>query len=63
MPCGAAASIWVLKISVSSPMAKLAASEMCGRVVDQMVQMHGGNGYSQDFEIERLYRDARDGAS
>ena len=32
---------------------------MCGRVVDQMVQMHGGNGYSQDFEIERLYRDAR----
>lgn len=46
-------------IRAEASMAKLAASEMCGRVVDQMVQMHGGNGYSQDFEIERLYRDAR----
>jgi alkylation response protein AidB-like acyl-CoA dehydrogenase len=40
-------------------MAKLAASEMCGRVVDRMLQIHGGNGYSRDYEIERLYRDAR----
>lgn len=40
-------------------MAKLAASETCGRIVDAMLQIHGGNGYSQDYEIERLYRDAR----
>lgn len=40
-------------------MAKLVASEACGKVVDAMLQLHGGNGYSQDYEIERLYRDAR----
>lgn len=40
-------------------MAKLAASETCGRVVDSMLQLHGGNGYSREYEIERLYRDAR----
>ena len=40
-------------------MAKLAASETCGRIVDRMLQLHGGNGYSREYEIERLYRDAR----
>jgi alkylation response protein AidB-like acyl-CoA dehydrogenase len=40
-------------------MAKLFASEVCGRVVDRMVQLHGGYGYSREFEVERLYRDAR----
>lgn len=40
-------------------MAKLVASETCGRVVDAMLQLHGGNGFSKDYEIERLYRDAR----
>jgi hypothetical protein len=40
-------------------MAKLFASEVCGRVVDHMVQLHGGYGYSREYEIERIYRDAR----
>jgi alkylation response protein AidB-like acyl-CoA dehydrogenase len=40
-------------------MAKLFASEVCGRVVDHMVQLHGGYGYSREYEVERLYRDAR----
>ncbi len=40
-------------------MAKLFASETAGRVVDRMLQLHGGTGYSRDAEIERLYRDAR----
>jgi alkylation response protein AidB-like acyl-CoA dehydrogenase len=42
-----------------SSMAKVAATEACGRVVDAMVQIHGGYGYSREYEIERLYRDAR----
>ena len=46
-------------IREEASMAKLAASETCGRVVDAMLQLHGGNGYSRDYEIERLYRDAR----
>ncbi|HEY1959546.1 MAG TPA: acyl-CoA dehydrogenase family protein [Polyangiaceae bacterium] len=40
-------------------MAKLFATEACGRVVDRAVQIHGGYGYSRDFLVERLYRDAR----
>ncbi|SFL57783.1 acyl-CoA dehydrogenase family protein [Shimia aestuarii] len=48
-----------IPIRAEASMAKLAASETCGRVVDQMLQLHGGNGYSRDYEIERLYRDAR----
>jgi alkylation response protein AidB-like acyl-CoA dehydrogenase len=43
----------------SSSMAKLFATEACGRVVDRMLQLHGGYGYVEDFPIERLYRDAR----
>jgi alkylation response protein AidB-like acyl-CoA dehydrogenase len=39
--------------------AKLFASEACGRIVDRMVQLHGGYGYSRDHAIERIFRDAR----
>lgn len=47
------------RASMETSMAKLAASEACGRVVDRMLQLHGGNGYSQEYLVERLYRDAR----
>jgi alkylation response protein AidB-like acyl-CoA dehydrogenase len=47
------------KAAAETSMAKLFASEACGRVVDRMVQLHGGYGYSRDYTIERLYRDAR----
>ena len=40
-------------------MAKLFASEACGRIVDRVVQLHGGYGYSREFPVERMYRDAR----
>ena len=47
------------KAAAETSMAKLFASEACGRIVDRMVQVHGGYGYSRDYEVERLYRDAR----
>lgn len=47
------------RAGAESSMAKCFASEACGRVVDRMVQIHGGYGYSRGYEIERLYRDAR----
>jgi hypothetical protein len=47
------------KAAAETSMAKLYASEVCGRVVDRMVQLHGGYGYSRDYPVERLYRDAR----
>lgn len=40
-------------------MVKLFASEALGRVVDRAVQIHGGMGYSAEYKVERLYRDAR----
>ncbi len=47
------------KASAETSMAKLFASEACGRVVDKMVQVHGGYGYSRETAVERIYRDAR----
>jgi len=47
------------KHSRESARAKLFASEVCNRVVEWAVQIHGGYGYSREYTIERLYRDAR----
>jgi hypothetical protein len=40
-------------------MAKLFAAEVCNRVVDRAVQIHGGYGYIDEFPVERHFRDAR----
>jgi alkylation response protein AidB-like acyl-CoA dehydrogenase len=39
--------------------AKLFASEMAERVARNAIQIHGGYGYSAEFPVERIYRDAR----
>jgi acyl-CoA dehydrogenase len=38
---------------------KVFASEMCGRVVDRVVQIYGGAGYLAEYDAERFFRDAR----
>ena len=38
---------------------KVFATEMCGRVVDRVVQIYGGAGYLAEYEAERFFRDAR----
>ncbi|MCP4804500.1 MAG: acyl-CoA dehydrogenase [Proteobacteria bacterium] len=40
-------------------MAKLFASECANFCADKALQIHGGYGYSKEYEVERLYRDAR----
>lgn len=40
-------------------MAKLFATEMAERVCRNAIQIHGGYGYSREYPVERLYRDAR----
>lgn len=39
-------------------MAKLFASEICAQVCFDSMRVHGGYGYTKDFLVERLYRDA-----
>ncbi len=43
---------------VESGMAKMLASEYCNEVVEASFRIHGGYGYSKEYEIERLYRES-----
>ena len=45
--------------AATAAMAKLWASETEGRVIDELLQLHGGYGYMNEFLIARLYADAR----
>jgi acyl-CoA dehydrogenase len=46
-------------VSIEASCAKYFATEMCGRVADRAVQIHGGSGYVSDYAVERFYRDVR----
>lgn len=46
-------------ISTEASCAKMFATEMCGRVADRCLQIHGGAGYISEYAIERFYRDVR----
>jgi acyl-CoA dehydrogenase len=48
-----------LNIGTQASCAKMFATEMCGRVADRCVQIHGGAGYVSEYAIERFYRDVR----
>ena len=43
---------------LESGMAKYLASEFCRDVVEDSFRIHGGYGYSKEYEIERIYREA-----
>jgi alkylation response protein AidB-like acyl-CoA dehydrogenase len=45
--------------SKESAMAKLFSSEAANKLAYEALQIHGGYGYSKEFFIEQLYRDAR----
>jgi alkylation response protein AidB-like acyl-CoA dehydrogenase len=47
------------KFTAQASMAKLFASEMVNRVTARAIQLHGGYGFTQDYPVERYYRDAR----
>jgi butyryl-CoA dehydrogenase len=40
-------------------MAKLYASELCMRATTKAVQLHGGYGYTTEYPVERMMRDAK----
>lgn len=47
------------KTGVYASMAKLYASETANKVCADAIQIHGGNGYSRHYNVEKYYRDAR----
>ncbi|MDE3156873.1 MAG: acyl-CoA dehydrogenase family protein [Acidobacteriota bacterium] len=49
----------VEEFAVEASIAKVAGSEMLDYVLDENVQIHGGNGFVADYPAERHYRDAR----
>jgi butyryl-CoA dehydrogenase len=47
------------RFTMEAAIAKLFASEMSTRVAHKAIQVHGGNGYSSEYPVERAYRDSR----
>ncbi|MBP4138904.1 acyl-CoA dehydrogenase family protein [Flavobacterium geliluteum] len=46
-------------VTTLGAMAKMYASEVCVKVANEAVQIHGGYGYTKDFPVEKFYRDAK----
>lgn len=42
-----------------SSIAKYYTSEICEEVCSEAIQIHGGNGYTRDYPVEKFYRDSR----
>ncbi len=47
------------KFTAQASMAKLFASEMVNRITAKALQIHGGYGFTKEYDVERYYRDAR----
>jgi alkylation response protein AidB-like acyl-CoA dehydrogenase len=47
------------EFAIEASILKVAGSEMIDFIVDENVQIHGGNGFVRDYPAERYYRDAR----
>jgi alkylation response protein AidB-like acyl-CoA dehydrogenase len=47
------------ELAIEASILKVAGSEMLDYVLDENVQIHGGNGFVRDYPAERHYRDAR----
>jgi len=46
-------------VDILTPLAKYYAAEICNKVASDAIQIHGGNGFTTDYPVERYYRDAR----
>ena len=56
---GATAASVLEEYAVEASIAKVAGSETLNYVLDENIQIHGGNGFVRDYPAERHYRDAR----
>jgi alkylation response protein AidB-like acyl-CoA dehydrogenase len=46
-------------VTTLGAMAKMYSSEMCVKVANDAVQIHGGYGYTKDYPVEKFYRDSK----
>lgn len=46
-------------VTTAGAMAKMYSSEVCVKVANDAVQIHGGYGFTKDFPVEKFYRDAK----
>jgi alkylation response protein AidB-like acyl-CoA dehydrogenase len=58
-PTGTAVAAAFEEYAVEASIAKVAGSETLDYVLDENVQIHGGNGFVADYSAERYFRDAR----
>jgi hypothetical protein len=56
---GAVAAKAIGELAIECSIAKVFGSEVLDYVVDEGVQIHGGYGFMQEYEIENMYRDSR----
>ena len=49
----------IAEYQIECSMNKYMATELLDHAVDEAVQMHGGNGFIQEYDVERMYRDSR----
>src|SRR5699024_11027610 len=49
----------IAEYQIECSMNKYTATELLDYVADEAVQMHGGYGFMQEYELERMYRDSR----
>ncbi|MEQ8351984.1 MAG: acyl-CoA dehydrogenase family protein [Leptospiraceae bacterium] len=50
---------WEKLAGILTPISKFYCSESCISIVGKAVQIHGGAGFTEDYDVSRLYRDAR----
>ncbi|WP_195573317.1 acyl-CoA dehydrogenase family protein [Paenibacillus sp. 1001270B_150601_E10] len=56
---GSAAAKAIAEYALECSINKVFASEALHDIADEAVQIHGGYGYTQEYKVERIYRDAR----
>lgn len=47
------------KMTTLGAMSKMYASEVCVKVANDAIQIHGGYGYTKDYPVEKFYRDSK----
>ncbi|MDV6236251.1 acyl-CoA dehydrogenase family protein [Leptospira ellisii] len=50
---------WEKLADLFTPMSKYYASEGCVSIASDALQIHGGSGYTEDYDVARIYRDSR----